>query len=241
MRTVQRGVASLLVIVLAGSLAVLGIGVAAADPPVLETYADYSRIAERAAGQFVSHDGAPAQWAWRTDRPGQYSISWEEHEPESREHFIRSPDGNWLFLDGWSDNDTYYTQRVTEESVGDANCNNMHSIPSDGGRQHYVKWYVPTEGYCLDAKGIITEQSTGKTFQFRHRQAWLPPASCSNDYFADRVCISQREAWWDDNQHPWAQTLDREQYIAKGLGMAFKIRQTHPSPWSGTLRNAWTY
>jgi len=214
---------------------------AAAVPDQLGTYADFSRITERSAGQFGPPGQPPSQWSWRTDGPGEYSISWDKDEPESRERFIRSGDGTWLLLDGWSDNGTYYRQRVTSESRGDGNCSNMTAIPPDGGRQHYVQWNVPGESYCLDVHGTITEQSSGKRFNFRHRQVWSPPTPCSNKEFPGRVCIKQHEIWWDDNQHPMRVTLDRDQYLAKGLGMAFTIVQRQPTPWSAELRNVWTY
>ncbi len=208
----------------------------------LGTYADYSRITERSAGQFVSSGGATThQWSWRTEEPGHYSISWNPDKPEDREDFFRSSDGKWLLLNGWSGNGTYYTQRVTSERQGDVNCTNMRPIEPDGGRQHYVRWNIPAEGYCLEATGTITEKSSGKTFKFRHRQVWYPPAPCSNAHYQGQTCIRQHEIWWDNNQHPWKKTLERDQYLAKGLGMAFKIRQTYPEPWSADLRRTWTY
>lgn len=235
-----RTVAIVMTGALLGTMAI-GAGIAGAVPDQAGTYADFSRITERSAGQFGAPGAPPSQWSWRTDRPGEYSISWDKDEPQSRERFIRSSDGNWLFIDGWSDNGTYYRQRVTSESVGDKNCNNMTSIPSNRGRQHYVQWNIPAEGYCLDASGTVTEQSSGKRFNFRHRQVWSPPAPCSTKAFPGRTCIKQHEIWWDDNQHPMRVTLDRDQYLAKGLGMAFKVVQREPSPWSAELRNTWTY
>lgn len=213
--------------------------VAAAD--ATDTYADYSRITERSAGQFWSGGAEAGQWSWRTDAPGEYSISWDRDEPESRERFVRSDDGAWLLLDGWSDNGTYYTQRVTSESIGDADCTDMRPVPPDGGRQHYVRWNTPDTGYCLDARGTITEKSSGTVIDFRHRQVWSPPEACSNAHFSGRVCIKQHETWWDDNQHPWQKTRERDVYLAEGLGMAFKVRQSFPSTWGADLRYVWDY
>ena len=47
--------------------------------------------------------------------------------------------------------------------------------------------------------------------------------------------------WWDDNGHPYGLQLDRTQYIARGLGMAFEIRQTYPSAWLADGRYYWTW
>jgi len=220
--------------------AALAVSVHTADGAGLDTYDDYSRITQRSAGQFWSGGAKAGQWSWRTDKPGEYSINWTEEDPNSRERFLRSRSG-WLLLDGWSGNGTYYRQRVTEERIGDGHCSGMKPVRSDGHRQHYVKWRIPQGAYCLDAKGTITEESSGKTFHFRHRQVWSPPAPCENAYIKDRTCIKQHESWWDDNQHPMRKTRERDQYLAKGLGMAFAIRQTVPSDWSADMKDHWTY
>lgn len=207
-----------------------------------DTYADFSRLDDRSAGQFWSGGKAAGQWSWRTDGPGEYSINWEQEEPENRETFLRSEDGEWLLLDGWGKRGhTYYEQRVTSEELGNADCTDMKPVASDGGRQHYVRWNTPASGYCLDAKGTIQEESGGKKINFRHKQVWSPPAPCSNATFKDRVCIKQHEMWWDDNNHPYEKTLDREIHLAKDLGMAFKIEQSHPQPWSAELQHSWDY
>ncbi len=206
-----------------------------------ETYADYSRITERSAGQFWAGGSVAGQWSWRTDSPDHYSISWDSAHPEARERFLRSADKSWLLLDGWSGNGTDYRQRVTSESQGNASCSSMHPLRSDSGRQHYVQWNIPTTAYCLEATGTITEASSGKVVNFRHRQLWSSPHPCSNAYMQGKTCIAQHEAWWDDNGHPMQMTLDRVNYLAKGVGMAFKVQQTYPNTWSADLRQAWTY
>lgn len=220
--------------------AALAVSVNTANGAGLGSYDDYSRLTQRSAGRFWSDGAKAGQWSWRTDKSGQYSVNWTEEDPGARERFVRSK-GGWLLLDGWSGNGTYYRQRVTEEKLGDAHCSHMKSVSSDGHRQHYVKWNVPEGAYCLDAKGTVTETSSGKKFHFRHRQVWSPPAPCSNAYITDRSCINQHETWWDDNQHPMRRTRERDQYLAKGLGMAFKIRQTVPSMWSADMKEHGNY
>lgn len=217
----------------------------AAEGADLGTYADFSRLTERSAGQFGTGDSVAGQWSWRTEAPGEYSITWDQENPENREQFRRSADGEWLLLDGWGKRGvTYYEQRVTSERVGDADCRDMTELPADpedGDLQHYVRWEIPAEGYCLDAEGTIQEESGGDEIRFRHRQVWSPPAPCGNTQFPDQVCITQHETWWDDNGHPYQRTLDREIQLARGLGMAFTIDQSFPEPWSAEMNNAWDY
>ena len=212
------------------------------EPRDLGVYADFSRITERSAGQFGTGDSVAGQWSWRTDGPGEYSITWDQENPENRERFLLSEDGEWLLLDGWGKKGVeYYQQRVTEERVGDADCTNMTELPSEGNLQHYVRWRIPEEGYCLDARGTIVEEKGGPEITFRHRQVWSPPAPCSNATYPDRVCITQHEIWWDDNGHPYEKVLDRTIRLARGLGMAFTIHQTFPQEWSAEMIRDWTY
>lgn len=206
------------------------------------TYDEFSRLGRRSAGQFGTGDSVAGQWSWRTEPSGEYSVNWEQEQPENRERFRRSRDGDWLLLDGWGKKGTeYYEQRVTSERIGAADCTDMKPIPSEGGRQHYVRWNIPAEGYCLDARGTIQEEKGGNEITFRHRQVWSPPEPCSNATFPDRECVTQHEVWWDDNQHEYRKTLDRKVQLAKGLGMAFRIDQTVPKPWSAELLRVWDY
>jgi hypothetical protein len=210
------------------------------------TYADYSRINMPAAGQYWSDGAAAGQWAWTPHSASESDISWGDPAnwpPKSAEKFVRSSD--WLLLDGWADHGTYYTQRVTKELVGDASCNNLVPIASDGALQHYVRWAVQSHAYCLKAWGTITEASSGKSFEFGHTQIWSPPASCSNQYLGTRTCIKQWESWWDNNHDapgtPISRRLERDQFIARGVGMAFKIQQYFPTPWLTELRYSWNW
>lgn len=168
----------------------VGTAPAQGAPAAVGTYDEFSRLDQRSAGQFGTGDSVAGQWSWRTEPSGEYTINWEVEEPENRERFRRSADGEWLLLDGWGKKGhTYYEQRVTSEKSGDADCAQMTPIPSEGGRQHYVRWNIPAEGYCLDAEGTIQEEKGGPEIRFRHRQVWSPPQPCSNARFKDRVCI----------------------------------------------------
>jgi hypothetical protein len=55
------------------------------------------------------------------------------------------------------------------------------------------------------------------------------------------MCVTQNEQWRDDNGHHFSLVLDRTQYIARGLGMAFKIQQTYPVTWSADGRYYWSW
>ncbi|WP_433182072.1 hypothetical protein [Actinoallomurus sp. CA-150999] len=214
----------------------------AAEP---ETYGDYSLMFSRSAGQYFAGDQVGGQWAWSPQSAATSDISWGDPAkwpPSYAEHFVRS--GDWVELDGYSDGQgrpVTEVQRVTSEKVGDADCGGMSDLPSDGGRQHYARWTIPATGYCLDAVGTITSTANGSVVHFRHRQQWTPPASCSNAYFSDRRCITQHEQWWDDNGHAYGLQIDRTQYVARGLGMAFAIRQTAPVQWSADGRYYWSW
>lgn len=209
-----------------------------------ETYGQYSRMFARSAGQFWSGGQAAGQWAWKPVSSTESHVSWGDPAnwpPEYRERFIRS--GSWVLLDGWWDNGTYYTLRVTSEKIGDANCENLKTFASSG-RQHYVKWTLPTYKYCLIAKGTITEKSSGKVIDFKHLQKWSPPASCSNAYYSGKRCITQYEVWWDNNGapgQPLAHRLTRSVKLARWIGMSFTVRQSYPSTWKADLRRHWTY
>ncbi|MGK4907002.1 hypothetical protein [Streptomyces albus] len=229
-------------VVALAAFSAVGTAPAQGAPAAVGTYDEFSRLDQRSAGQFGTGDSVAGQWSWRTEPSGEYTINWEVEEPENRERFRRSADGEWLLLDGWGKKGhTYYEQRVTSEKSGDAGCGQMTPIPSEGGRQHYVRWNIPAEGYCLDAEGTIQEEKGGPEIRFRHRQVWSPPQPCSNARFKDRVCITQHEMWWDDNNHPYQKTLDRKVQLAKGLGMAFRIEQTFPQPWSAEMIRQWDY
>ena len=225
----------------------VGIGIlppsAHAAQPV---YGDFSMLRVRSAGQFWSGGSVAGQWAWSPQPGGESRVSWGNPAtwpPASAERFVR--DGDWVLLDGWGSDSKYYTLRVHDERIGDAKCENLRSLPSAGGRQHYVKWTVPAETYCLKAWGTITERSSGRTVSFGHTQLWYPPSECGNAYYGGQTCVKQWESWWDNNHDsrtgPIVRKLEREQFIARGIGMAFKIEQFYPSAWRADLRYYWRW
>ena len=227
------------ILTLGGSLFVRPVQAATTD-----TWGDYSQMFSRSAGQYYSGNQVGGQWAWSPQSATVSDISWGDPAtwpPQYAERFIKS--GNWVLLDGYSSGagqPVTQVQRVTSEKMGDATCNNMVPLAPDGGRQHYVQWSIPSKGYCLEAVGTITG-TNGTVVNFRHRQQWAAPAACSNAFIRNRTCISQHEQWWDDNGHAYGLQLDRSGYLAKGLGMAFKIRQTYPSIWSADGRYYWNW
>jgi hypothetical protein len=52
------------------------------------------------------------------------------------------------------------------------------------------------------------------------------------------------ESWWDnkgDLSGPITRKLDRDQYIARDKGMAFRIHQYFPKTWKAEARSYWTW
>ncbi|GAA3597003.1 hypothetical protein GCM10022235_80660 [Kribbella ginsengisoli] len=210
-----------------------------------ENYGQYSLMFEKSAGQYWAGGAAAGQWAWTPLTATTSDISWGDPKtwpPKSAEHFIRS--GDWVLLDGYNDGagrPLTQIQRVTSEKIGAANCTGMQPLPSASGRQHYVKWTIPTTGYCLDATGTIKPPNNSTTVNFRHLQKWSPPHPCSNQYFTGQTCITQFEQWWDDNHHPYSLQLSRTLELARGKGPAFTNHTTVPVTWNAEARYYWHY
>ena len=118
------------------SLAVVALGLLPSIPAQAETagevYGAYSRMMSRSAGQFWADGRAAGQWAWKPLSDTTSEISW----------------GDPAMLDGWRDNGTYYSVRITKEQIGDATCENLRTLATSG-RQHYVKWNIPGQAFCL--------------------------------------------------------------------------------------------
>lgn len=210
-----------------------------------QTYGDYALMFAKSAGQYYAGGQVAGQWTWSPQSGTTSDISWGDPAtwpPPYAEHLIRH--GNWVELAGYSGGQgqpVTELQRVTSDKIGNADCQHMRPLPADGHREYYVKWAIPATGYCLDAVGTITSKANGTVVHFEHEQQWGPPAACSNAYITGQVCITQHEQWWDDNGHPYGLQLDRTQYIARGLGMAFEIRQTYPTTWAADGRYYWTW
>ena len=213
--------------------------------PAAENYGQYSMMFEKSAGQYWAGGAAAGQWTWSPLSATESDISWGDPKawpPKSAERFIHA--GDWVLLDGYNagaGTPITQVQRVTSEKLGAADCTGMQPIPSAGGKQHYVKWNIPAEGYCLDATGTIKPPNGSTTVNFRHLQKWSPPHACSNTYLSGQTCITQYEQWWDDNNHPYALQLDRTLEIARGQGMAFTNHTTVPVPWNAEARYYWHY
>src|SRR5690606_33736370 len=187
------------VIALAPLPLVLGVMTAPAHATgqAVENYGSYSRMFSKSAGQYWTGKQVGGQWAWKPTSSTVSEINWGDPKkwpPSYAERFIRR--GDWVVLDGWSDNGTYYKLRVSKEQIGDGDCSNMRTF-STSGPQHYVKWTIPKTAYCLKAWGTITEESSGKTIDYSHTQIWYPAAKCSNKYHKNKTCIKQWESWWD--------------------------------------------
>ncbi|MGH7867554.1 MAG: hypothetical protein ACREP9_07955 [Candidatus Dormibacteraceae bacterium] len=209
------------------------------------TYADYSMMYQRRAGQFFSGGAVAGQWSWTPQPDGRSHISWGDPKswpPTYYENFYH--DGDWVMLDGWQDKDVYYTLRVTKEELCEGNgpCKTI----ATSGPQHYTKWNIPASGsYTLKAWGKLTGSNPGSpVVDFGHTQTWSAPESCSNQDLGKQSCIKQWESWWDNNGAPGTpikQKLAREQLIARGLGMAFGILQSSPSNWRADMHSSWNW
>jgi hypothetical protein len=207
----------------------------------VETWADYSMMNTRRAAQIWAEGVAISQYAWAPQLSGESHIYWGDPfqwPPQYHERFI--DDGEWIMLDGWWGNGTYYKVRITEEKICDSTCTNCIIIASSGP-QHYTKRNVSSSTYCLKAEGSVTEQSSGNMFHFGHTQVYWAPTICSNAYISNQRCIRQWESWWDDNGTTYQRKVDRDGYLAKGIGPGFKIYQYFPTPWQADLRYYWDY
>jgi hypothetical protein len=232
-----------ILVVLAAVLLTIGTPAAAAPG---ETYDQYSLMFERSAGQYWAGGVAAGQWSWSpSGAAGTSDISWGDPKtwpPSSAERFVRS--GDWVLLEGYNDGagrPLTQIQLVTSEKIGSATCTGIQPLASAGGRQHYVRWTIPSVGYCLDAVGTIKPPNGSTTVNFRHLQRWSPPHACANAYFSGQTCITQFEEWWDDNRHAFGLQLSRTVELARGKGMAFTNHTTVPVVWNAEGRNYWQY
>lgn len=210
----------------------------AAAAHATETWADYSMMWKRRTGQIWASGKIASQFQWvprSATEADVYHGDPDKWPPEYRERFVR--DGEWVMLQGWWGNGTYYAVNVSKEELCDQDCGSCTTVATSGP-QHYAKWAIPGQPYCLRAEGVVTEQSSGKTLRFGHTQWYGAPAPCANSYFSGQRCISQREVWWDDNSTPYQKKLDRKQQLAKGLGPGFTIDQVFPAPWKAELRHS---
>ena len=207
--------------------------------PTGETYADYTLMFQRSAGQHwnASSNTVSGQWAWSPQSATETRITWGHPSTwpsGTAERF--SHDGQWVFLDGWQDSQVYQL-RTTVEWIANADCTTGRVPLVPGGPQRYAKWNVDTQPYCMFAAGTIRQVSTGKLISFAHQQVWSQE-TCANAYLGSRPCLKQVERWWDDNGTPWAEKIYRTQWIGKGAGMAYRIEDHGVTL---DLRYAWTW
>lgn len=206
-----------------------------------DTYNTYTRMFDRSAGQYWAGNQVGGQWAWSPQNSTESWIYWGNPAtwpPAYHERFIHT--GDWVMLDGWWDNATYYTLRTTLEYQAAADCNTGRTYLVTG-QQHYTHWTIPASAYCLYAEGTITEQSSGHRFRFQHRQIWSTAGSCANAYQPAVPCLRQHEDWSDDRTSPMTLRLSRDGAFGRGYGAAWSIRQTFPSTWAADLRYTWTW
>lgn len=228
------------------------------------TYDAYSMMLSKAAGKHASNGVFAGQWGWNPQSSTQSLIGWGDPAkgwpPPYNENFLHQTDtsGDWVRLDGWYDNGTYYKVKITTEWQAQADCRTGRTFLPSGGAQHYARWTIPTTAYCLYADGIVTEQSSGNSFEFIHQQVWSPPATCpalpapvQDEKGVVRLtqpqfCTSQWESWADANGTSLQTKLERTVWQAQGFGMALKTVQTFPSlsngqAWTSYMTNAWLW
>lgn len=212
----------------------------------VSTYAEYSMHDQRRAGQLWSGGAAASQWAWAPQPDGSSHIRWGDPTawpPPNYERFRRV--GDWVLLEGYGDDSgAFARQVVTREQAGDINCANPVPIPLDPqGRQHYVKWVIPTSPYCIQSWGYI--DYLGTRVDFYHKQVWFPPSglTCTNAYISNRQCIKQHERWSDNNGNPGGPLVQRhyrDNILAKGIGPGFIIHNWD-NGWHADLRYWWAW
>lgn len=239
--------------------------VTAASAATPSTYAAYSMFDKFAYGDYYATgtDQVGGQWAWAPQPNGTSRIMWgmpwpKDKPPTYQEEFEHV--GDWVNLNGWYDNGTFYRINTTTEWQAAADCRTGRTFLPTGGPQHYTRWLVPAASYCLYAEYTVTEVSTKKVIHAVHQQVWGAPAACPVNKAPNTLrspgvngvekpivvtdCISQWESWADDRGRVAGDiqvTLERSALLARGVGMAYQINQTFPSSWRADERTAALY
>lgn len=209
-----------------------------------DTYADYSLMTSRRAGQAWSGGTAASQWAWSPQPDGTSQISWgvpTAWPPPNFEVFKADATANWVYMLGYgTPAGDWLPQIVTAEWTGPDLAHLTPLTVDAQQRQRYAKWTIPTSRYCMVAEGTMTWQGT--LIHWKHQQTWYPPASIGNAYYSPRQCVRQSEVWWDDQNTDGQMVIkqDRDAYLAKGLGMAYIIDDRLAS-WRADLRYSWPW
>ena len=200
-------------------LGLVSCGGGSAEPS--KSFLNYSTFDRSGSGVLVDSAGNPGS-SWSNSVAGDGStINWGE----SKETFAW--DQAWVYLLGYKNPTNGITyQQVAGEDVYCAGglC---ARLPVDG-RQHYAPRY-PQADYTMSTVGYIVESTTGKRVNFVHWRDVKIAVPCANPYYQNRVCLVQRELWWDDNQTPLGLKLDRTTYYADGLGVGFTIIEQYPT------------
>lgn len=221
------------------------------------TYADFSLIDKFAYGQIYATgtNQVGSQWAWAPQPDGTSRIMWgapwaPDKPPSYQEEFQHV--GEWVLLNGWYDNGTFYRLKTTTEWQAAGDCRTGRTFLPTGGPEHYVLWTIPATDYCLYSEYTVTEESSGHVFRAIHQQVWSPPAACPKNappnalrrpgeiYVTVTDCVRNWESWADDRTRApgdFRTTQEGASLLARGFGMGYQIRRTIPA-WSGDERYA---
>ena len=221
-----------------GLPATLGLSACTSLPVATDSrsWAQYSTMDRPTTGVLWAAGQPASKFEWLPVSATESHVLWgdpAQWPPTYRERFIRR--GDWVMLDGWWGNGTYYQLHMDQESICSADCTGCRPLPA-GRAQHYALWKAPAAGYCLRAQGRIIAESGAGTVRYAHDQIYVPGVVCGNAYVPRATCLMQRETWADDNGSPYGPKLDRVSFLAAGLGPGFLILQTVPTVWRAELR-----
>lgn len=224
------------------------------------TYGDFSLMGKFSYGQvYATGTGeVGSQWAWAPQPDGTSRIMWGKpwpagSPPSYQEQFQHV--GDWVLLNGWYDNGTFYRIRTTAEWKAAGDCRTGRTFIPTGGPEHYALWTIPAADYCTYAEYTITEESSGRVIHAIHQQVWSPPAPCPKNaapnalrkpgeiYVTVTDCIQQWESYASDQgRAPYDLAIQQEgtALLARGFGMGYQIRRSVPA-WSGDERYAALY
>jgi len=226
----------------------------AATPP---TYGDFSMMFQKSYGQIYATgtNQVGSQWAWSPQADGTSRIMWgapwpADQPPSYQEEFQRA--GDWVLLNGWYDNGTYYRIRTTTAWKAAGDCRTGRTFLPVGGPEPYALWAIPSASYCLYSEYTITEESSGYTFRAIHQQVWSPPAACPKNaapnalrrpgevYVTVTDCVQEWESYADDKGRMPGDMVTAQEgtsLLARGFGMGYQIRRSVPA-WFGDERYA---
>ena len=201
------------------------------DPtPQVFDFIDYFGGKKSASGIVFAGGAEASRWNLVNLTPNSAKNQWGG-STGSDEHWVW--DDQYLYNPGWWGNGTYY-QNVTTRTV--LTMNGVETVLATSGPQIYALRKSNTS-YKLVSDLVITEQSSGIVIHARHTQ-WFSPSYLSNNGYMTVQAVAMRETWEDDNQHPFALQLDRTVEYGRGVGPAYRVTQTFPTPWSAALKES---